>query len=89
MLTKGQIIKSPKDQGSINDLLFNCDSACQRVVNTVSAVLDGNDRAVLTASDNRDRLTAVATEREEEGVELLIIGVNADYLIFSALYGIK
>ena len=74
----------PKKEEEI--LLSNKDSVCKIVVYVVSAVLDGNDAAAFPTLYDRNGLTAEATEREEEGVKLRIIGFDSlDYVFFSFL----
>ena len=67
----------------ISDFLDqNC--FCQMIVNTVSAVLDGNGAGLFSLSDNGDRFTAVTAEREEECIELLVVGIDLFNYIFLA-----
>ena len=68
---------------------LNQNSLCQLIVNAVSSVLDGNGTALASFFDDRDRLALVAAEREEEGVELLIVGLDFFNYIFLAFNGVN
>ena len=60
------------------------DRVCEILVDVVSSVLDGYDAAASEMGDDRDRLVAEATQREEERIKLFIIGFNtADDIFFS------
>ena len=48
----------------------------QLLVDVISSVLDGDGATASSACDDRDRLAAVAAEREEEGVELFVIRID-------------
>ena len=63
----------------------DADCLRQRVVDAVSAILNGNDTAVAAMGHNGDALSLVATERKEEGVKLLIVRFDRFDDIFLAL----
>ena len=57
----------------------------QLIVNVISAVLDGDSAAALSAGDDRDRLAAVAAQGEQKCIELLIIRFDPLNGILSAV----
>ena len=58
---------------------LHLDSIGEGRIYVISAVLDGHDAAATPAGDDGDRLTAIASKREKEGLEFLVAGVNALY----------
>ena len=68
---------------------LNQNSLCQLIVDAVSAVLDRNGTALASFFDDRDRLALVAAEREEEGVELLVVGLDLFDYVFLAFNGVS
>ena len=70
-------------------LFLNFYSIGKVLVNIISSVLYGDNTAVLTSCDNGDRLTAIASKRKQEGVELLIICIYFRYNIFLTLFSSK
>ena len=63
---------------------LNQNSFCQLIVYIVSSVLDRDGAAALSVSNYGDRFAAVATESEEESIQLLIVGLDLFYNIFLA-----
>ena len=68
--------------------LLNQNSLCQLIVDAVSSVLDRYGTALASFFDDGDRFALVATEREEEGVELLVVGHDLFDYVFFAFNGI-
>ncbi len=62
------------------------DSLSQLIVDVISAILDGNRTATSTAGNHRNRLTAVTAQREQEGVQLFIIGLDPLNDIFFSFF---
>ena len=74
--------RSPVDTGEA--VRSDLDGGRQLKVDVVSAVLDRNDTAARAAGHNGNRFAAVAAEREEKGIKLLIFRVDlADGVFFS------
>ena len=59
---------------------------CQIVIDVVSAVLDGNDATASAALDDGYRFSAEATERKQEGLEILVIRIYVYDDIFFSLF---
>ena len=70
--------------------MFSSDQYClsELMVDIVSAVLDGDYAAFLQMRNDGYRLTLVASEREQEGVELLVVGLDALDNVFLAFLGL-
>ena len=58
-------------------LYSNADRLCKLIVDIVSGILDGHGDTALAPCDHRDRLAGIAAEREQECVQLLIVGDDA------------
>ena len=70
-----------REKWQSHSAVLNQNSLCQLIVDAVSAVLDRDGTALSSFFDNGDRLAAVTAEREEEGVELLVVGLDFfDYI---------
>ena len=66
---------------------LNDDGFCQLIVDIIPTVLDGHGAAALSAGYHRDGLAAVATQGEQEGIELLVVGFDAADDIFLSFHG--
>ena len=67
---------------------LNDNSIGKKFVDAVATVLNRDDTAASATRYHGDRLSLVATEREEKGVQLLIVGENIlDEIFFSELCG--
>ena len=62
-------------------LYFN--GSCQLIVDAVSAVLDGDDAGASAAGDHGDGFSAVAAQREQEGIQFIILCGDVIDQIFS------
>ena len=60
----------------------NDDCLSQLAVNVISAVLDRNSTAVLTVRHYGDRFAAVAAQRKQKCVQILVICFDSLYNIF-------
>jgi hypothetical protein len=56
----------------------------QLIIDVIASVFDGHSAAALPAGYHSNGFSAIATQREKEGVQLLIIGFNATDNIFLA-----
>ena len=52
------------------------DRFCQLIIDIVSAILDGDSAAASPAGNHCNRLTAVTAQREQERIEVFIIGID-------------
>ena len=59
----------------------------QLIVDIVTTVLDGNRAAVTATGHHGDRLTGVATQGEEERIELIVIGFDGLDDVFLSQFG--
>ena len=59
-------------------VLFGSDQngLCQLVINAVAAVLDRDDAGLAPTGNDGDRFAAVAAQRKEKSVQLLVIGID-------------
>ena len=70
-----------------NDRL-NQDGGSQLVVDVVPAVLDGDHTAAPAAGDDRDGFAAVAAQRKQKRVQLLILGDDVPDDVFLAFQSV-
>ena len=68
--------------------LFHHDGLGQLLVDVVAAILDGHGAAASAVGNHRDRLTAVAAQREQKRIELLIVCLYGFDDVFLAFYSI-
>ena len=86
MLTSGE--KAPADCRN-RSRRSDHNGFCQLIVNGIAAVLDGNDTGALLTGDDGDGFAAVASQREQECVQFLIIGFDPLNDVFFAFCGGK
>lgn len=66
--------------------LYN-NSISKLIINVIPSVLDSDDAAALEVADDGDGFAGVTSEREQEGIEFLVIGVNFAYDVFFSVLG--
>ena len=69
--------RQPARQFSADD-----NGRCQLIVNIIPAVLNGYRTAAPPAGDHRNRLATITAKREQEAVQLLVIGIDIGNDIF-------
>ena len=66
-------------------MLSDADGIGQLAVDVVAAILNGHDATAPTAGYHRDGLAAVAAQREQEGIQFLVIGLDPLNDVLSSL----
>ncbi len=69
--------------------ILNDNSLSQLIVNIIAAILDGYGTAASAAGYYGDGFAAVASERKEKAVELLVIRKDLFYDILDALLRVQ
>jgi hypothetical protein len=64
------------------------DALSQIVADGVAAVLDGDDTGTPASGNDGDGFPGVAAQGEQEGIHLLVIGINSVDQIFKTHFGI-
>ena len=65
---------------------FNINSIGKTAVDVISSVFDGNGTASFKMGNHGYGFAAVATEREKEGIEFIVIGFDSVDDIFNAFF---
>ena len=73
----------------MKELLSNDNCLSQLIIDVISAILDGYSTAVPAAGHYGDRLTTVAAQREQESVELFVIGFDGADDVFLSFFRLQ
>jgi hypothetical protein len=61
---------------------------CQISVDAASAIFDGNNTVASLTGNHGDWFAAVAAQREQEGIQFLVVGCNVFNDIFLAFHSV-